>query len=330
MKIISLFYILIFSGLDLFSQFSPPAGQVGSTAIFKDSSIIIGWATGCEIVRGYQDIADKSSGVVTVGDSSMALGKAGENGVVSLGDGGSAVVSFSSRIKDGAGWDFVVFENAFSDIFLELAFVEVSSDGTNFFRFPATSLTQDSVQIGGFGSLDATKIDDLAGKYRAFYGTPFDLNQLKNIPSLDINAVSHVKVIDVIGCLNEEYASYDNYGHKINDPWNTPYSSGGFDLDAVGIIHSTSSAQITENSINIAVYPNPASDYIHIEYDSLGDHDCTVSLYSQFGQRMKSFTLKSTGSQEVIDVSSVPNGLYFLTITGEKLNFIQKIVVYHE
>ena len=83
-------------------------------------------------------------------------------------------MQFSTPIFDGANWDFAVFENGFSDTFLELAYVEVSSDGINYFQFPCTSYTQDTLQIGGFGSVDATKIDNLAGKYRAHYGTPFD------------------------------------------------------------------------------------------------------------------------------------------------------------
>ncbi len=330
MKRIILFCILVFSGLNLFSQFSPPAGQPGSSAVYKDSSIIIGWATGCEIIRGYQDISNKSLGIASVGDSSMAIGKAGENGVVSLGDGGSATLSFSDPIKDGQGWDFAIFENGFSDTFLELAFVEVSSDGLNFFRFPATSLTHDSVQVDGFGNLDATKIDNLAGKFRANYGTPFDLNQLKNIQGLDINSVTHIRIIDVIGSLTKEFATYDFYGHPINDPWNTPYASGGFDLDAVGVIHSAFSAQSTENFVNFRVYPNPAIDYLEVEFDSQQIFDCNIRIYSEFGKQIVSKVLKSTVSNDIIDVSGFANGLYIMTITGENFKLFQKIVIYHE
>jgi hypothetical protein len=33
------------------------------------------------------------------------------------------------------------------------------------------------------------------------------------------------------------YASYDSQGHQINDPWPTNFPTGGFDLDAVGVIN---------------------------------------------------------------------------------------------
>jgi len=77
------------------------------------------------------------------GDESEALGVAEGNSVdvLSLGDMGQATLTFDVEIEDGEGWDFAVFENSLDDTFLELAFVEVSSDGEDFYLFPAVSLT---------------------------------------------------------------------------------------------------------------------------------------------------------------------------------------------
>src|SRR5690606_11071165 len=96
-----------------YAQFPPAAGQPGSTAIAHDSPQFIGWATGCEIVRGYQDISNPSLGYATVGDASSAIGIAGSEGVVSLGDGGYAIRTFAEPIQNNEGWDFAVFENSF-------------------------------------------------------------------------------------------------------------------------------------------------------------------------------------------------------------------------
>ena len=76
---------------------------------------------------------------------------------------------------------FCCFENSFSDDFLELAFVEVSSNGIDFYRFNSISLTQENVQIETFGLIDARQIHNLAGKYRGMFGVPFDLSELANI-----------------------------------------------------------------------------------------------------------------------------------------------------
>ena len=121
-------------------------------AIYKDSSIFVSWATGCTVDRGFQNISDSFLGLASTGDSSLAIGKADGSGVVSLGDAGTAILSFQSPITNGVGYDFAVFENGFSFgvdslFFLELAFVEVSSDGQHYFRFPSTSLTDTIIQI---------------------------------------------------------------------------------------------------------------------------------------------------------------------------------------
>ena len=84
---------------------------------------------------------------------------------------------FDPPIENGDGFDFVVFENSFSDNFLELAWVEVSSNGIDFIRFENFSLTPS--QVSPFGFIDPTNINGLAGKYKQGFGTPFDLQSLK-------------------------------------------------------------------------------------------------------------------------------------------------------
>ena len=81
---------------------------------------------------------------------------------MSLGDGGVAILTFKYPIKNETGNDFAVFENSFNDTFLELAFVEVSSDGIHYFRFPAVSNTQDTLQMGNDASIDARHLNNLA------------------------------------------------------------------------------------------------------------------------------------------------------------------------
>ncbi len=228
--------------------YAPPAGQEGSTAISMDDTAIVGWATGYEdLVRGPVDIDDPEGTLASYGTAENALGQAVGNSydVVSLGDGGQITLTFDTPISNGAGADFAVFENGFSDTFLELAYVEVSSNGEDFFRFDSVSLTPTDTQVGGFGSLDATNLYDLAGKYRQGYGTPFDLDELADVsPLLDVTQVTHVRIVDVVGSITEVDGnatwspSLDSEGNIINDPYATAFSSGGFDLEAVAVLHS--------------------------------------------------------------------------------------------
>lgn len=213
--------------------FAPAAGQPGSTAIAATDTAIVAWATGFENYIEGTDLADSWK------DANRALGFAGDSDgtskghttdIVSLGRGGEIILTFDKAITNGQGDDFAVFENSFSDTFLELAWVEVSSDGVNFFRFPNYSFTENPV--GGFGSVDPTNIKGLAGKYKGGFGTPFDLEALKNQQGLDVNAITHVRLVDIVG----DGAALDSLGQVIYEPYPT-VQSAGFDLDAVGVIN---------------------------------------------------------------------------------------------
>lgn len=260
----------------LMAQFAPVVGFAGTTAIAGDSSAFQAWATKCTIYRGLRDISIPDSGFASFGDSSCAVGPAGMNGVVSLGDSGIAILQFDRPIADGPGFDFAVFENGF-DVgppgsglaFLELAFVEVSTDGRKYVRFPCIDNFQDTMQLR-LGGMDGSKLNNLAGKYIWDYGTPFDLSELQDSQGIDIQNINFVKVIDVIGAINPQFGTRDSRGVIINDPYPTNYSTGGFDLDAVGVINQkqTTGNQALEVE-NIYVYPNPVRDVIQLRYADL-------------------------------------------------------------
>ncbi len=306
--------------ITLFAQgpFSPPAGQVGSTAIHKDSPLFKGWAVGCEVSRGFKDISNPQLGYVTIGDCKDVVGKAAEKGVLSMGDGGFAILRFDPPIKNGQGYDFAVFENSFDDYFLELAFVEVSSDGENFYRFPSTSLTQTENQIGPFETLDATNINNLAGKYRIFYGVPFDLDELTGIPDLNTDSIHYVKIIDVIGSINPDYASYDCNGNIMNDPWPTPFPSGGFDLDAVGVINNTTK---DNESFVVSVNPNPVTNNSKIRVYAPFEANIILQIINLSGKVLWSEkTEVSYIGMHFFDINQnneLKQGLYFVKIFHE-------------
>jgi hypothetical protein len=208
--------------------YAPAAGQPGSTAIDKTDPAIVAWAT------GYQDYVIGTDLDATWQTPDKALGPAvGDSfDIVSLGRGGRITLTFANPITDGAGFDFAVFENGFIDTFLELAYVEVSSNGTDFFRFANDSLTPDPV--GGFGSLDPTNINGLAGKYRQGFGTPFDLAELAGAsPLLDVASVGYVRIVDIVG----DGTYLDSSGDVIYDLYPTT-GSAGFDLEAIAVLNA--------------------------------------------------------------------------------------------
>lgn len=248
--------LLLCLPLLLSAQYPPAAGQPGSTAVHYSSTDIVAWAT--QVLQqqvGPIDIRDPQLGTASSGTPAGVLGPANDGQTFSLGDAGSITLYFPNGIPNRTGFDFAIFENGFSDTFLELAFVEVSSDGQQFVRFPAASLSDTTQQTGPFGATYPEEIHNLAGKYRAGYGTPFDLADLQDSSGIDLSQVRYIRIIDVVGSIDDAYARYDAYGRKVNDPFPTPFPSGGFDLDAVALLdQSTANQSIPQQAITW--YPN--------------------------------------------------------------------------
>ncbi len=308
------------------AQFAPAAGLPGSTAVWKEDAGIAAWATGCTLIRGYQNIADTTLGYASVGNAEDAAGPAGSNAIISLGDGGSATLSFGQAIYNGPGFDFAVFENGFptsdSLAFLEFAFVEVSSDGVNFFRFPATSLMQDTAQLPMVG-INCALYNNLAGKYTNGYGTPFDLEELKNEAGLDVNHITQVRVVDVVGSIDPAFATKDANGHAINDPFPTPYPSSGFDLDAVGVLHALGITGVAEQNVTaLAVYPNPsATGDWHVELP-IGAGRIMVADVN--GNQLVDEQISHAGL--TINGSNWPAGIYFLNAVSGNVSYRAKLI----
>lgn len=222
-----LFALLLVCSPAIAGPYAPAAGTPGSTAMHMDDTAFVSWASGWENYQVGTDVDAKWQ------TPDLALGKAVGTSfdIVTLGRGGQITLTFDTPITDGAGFDFAVFENSFNDTFLELGFVEVSSNGVDFFRFDNDSVTPNPVD--GFGAVDPTDITGFASKYQQGYGTPFDLADLSGVSAdLDIFNISHVRIIDIVG----DGTYFDTDGDVIYDPFPT-IQSAGFDLDAIGVVN---------------------------------------------------------------------------------------------
>jgi hypothetical protein len=177
--------------------------------------------------------------VVALESNALDVATADPADVVSLGDGGSASLIFYSGISDGIGDDFAIFENGFPDLnglFAELAFVEVSTDGESFARFDSDALN--TILVMSSETLDPTDYHGLGGRHAAGIGTGFDLADLAFDPlvmsgEVDLTQIYFVRVVDVIG----NGSTIDGNGNMIFDPYSTRFPTGGFDLEAIGVIH---------------------------------------------------------------------------------------------
>jgi hypothetical protein len=244
--------------------------------------IFTGWATGValydpsDVLGPYQlnGTGRPPQFGIDFGDPLKATGEVTGNNmdIVSLGDMdateiaahlanpaanplGTLVLTFDHAITNGDGADFAAFENGFvsdyntgagsvaGQMFAELGYVEVSTDGEHYARFPSEYLNYADAPPGSQAYLtqDVSNIYNLAGKHANAYGiswgTPFDLDDLLDHQLVldglvNLDEINYVKIVDIPG----DGTFTDSLGNPIYDAWVT-WGSGGMDFEALGVIN---------------------------------------------------------------------------------------------
>ncbi|MEM9548502.1 MAG: aryl-sulfate sulfotransferase [Bacteroidota bacterium] len=73
--------------------------------------------------------------------------------------------------------------------------------------------------------------------------------------------------------------------------------------------------EVIEEAYSIKVFPNPASDYLVVEWDA-GMYT-NLDIYNVIGQKMES--MMKTGGRVYIDISTWESGIYFVHLEGKKV-----------
>jgi hypothetical protein len=201
---------------------------------------------------------------------------AGSLDVLSLGEGGDVTLGFDVTLVDGPGADLTVSENGFvigggSSVFAEILFVEVSTDGATFARFPSRYVGTGSVMgayrgvAGGMPVVaDVTTglVDPLDPLLSG--GEALDLADLAQEPAVqsgavDLSAVHFVRLVDVLP------GETDSFGTPLG-------GSGGPDVDAVTVLNSDVSSTASQPVCDLFF---DAQERLHFV---LGDPDGFFSL----------------------------------------------------
>ncbi|GBF75743.1 hypothetical protein PA598K_04171 [Paenibacillus sp. 598K] len=279
---------------------TPPAPIVVlENSINKTAADMVAWAT------GYRDYIPNES-LTNVNEHlrtpERAVGPYNGQYVV-LGDFGEITMEFEDGgIGNGPGEDFAVFENGIANTsvpgwgFLELAYVEVSTDGETWLRFDSESKTKGAV--GAYSFMDQSEVNGLAGKSLGDYGTGFDLEALKHKPEVlsglvDLERINYVKILDIVGDGNQ----VDSKNNSIYDPYPS-YGSAGFDLTGIGVINkSFYLTQVEIVSPDLAheglplvkeVEAKVGSTAFNALLQAVGEEEVEYSVHPEFGAYIES------------------------------------------
>ncbi|MFK7784271.1 MAG: T9SS type A sorting domain-containing protein, partial [Crocinitomicaceae bacterium] len=131
---------------------------------------------------------------------------------------------------------------------------------------------------------------------------------------------THVKIIDVVGMISGNHVQTDSNGNPINDPYPTAFASGGFDLDAVGVIHQGPVGLNEHDNVLFNVYPNPAQSGGTINVSSETNVK-ELTLISLSGK------VVAKSDSTIIQLNNEANGIYILRVQTEHGVLTKKVLV---
>lgn len=82
---------------------------------------------------------------------------------------------------------------------------------------------------------------------------------------------------------------------------------------------------------SLRLMPNPAQDYLNVEFSLEQNEDLTVTVVNALGQQVQHVTTQQfVGTQNLtINTSDLPNGVYFLNISSKEATRTERFVVQH-
>lgn len=98
---------------------------------------------------------------------------------------------------------------------------------------------------------------------------------------------------------------------------------GVLDNERYDLVHNNPALVIEESLSYVQLYPNPANEVVHVAGLK---SKANISVYTPAGQTAATFIL-NTGSNGVLDVRQLPQGIYFVQIDADGQSSTRKIVL---
>ena len=83
------------------------------------------------------------------------------------------------------------------------------------------------------------------------------------------------------------------------------------------------------NSSQLYIYPNPASQWITVEYDLqlIGNTSAVLNIIDATGRVVKSMELRGNKNSVIVDLTNLQKGIYFCNIVSSKHTFSRKLTI---
>ena len=104
-------------------------------------------------------------------------------------------------------------------------------------------------------------------------------------------------------------------------------SCGSATSNTININPCVTGINETNNANNISIYPNPTNGFLNIKVNGLANEKCKIILTNTLGQILneKEFETKNNSNETQIDMKNLSSGIYFLSITSNKIEQTFKV-----
>ncbi|MGB0862637.1 MAG: T9SS type A sorting domain-containing protein [Saprospiraceae bacterium] len=129
---------------------------------------------------------------------------------------------------------------------------------------------------------------------------------------------------DEYGKMSYHWTSNGSTSANQLKPWLDPDNTGITQLNGVAQPCNTSTSQIS-NHIYLNIFPNPATNYLNIEWKNEKNISADIRILNIIGQEVATYFNINNG--EKISLERLQNGVYFIEMTINNQRIIQKFVV---
>ena len=101
-------------------------------------------------------------------------------------------------------------------------------------------------------------------------------------------------------------------------------------LDAIGFVEDVTAVNNPETAITWEVFPNPASDFLHVEFYFDNQKSCSLEVLDVHGRQVlevfKSEYIPSRRAQSDISLGGLVPGVYFLQLKSGNDVYVKRFV----
>ncbi|MDZ4204396.1 MAG: T9SS type A sorting domain-containing protein [Bacteroidales bacterium] len=172
-------------------------------------------------------------------------------------------------------------------------------------------------------SLPPNIVDTCLGQYFDYY--------VNNIQVDTMNSTVTVTWVFQDGVITHQFIQTYNYQYQGNNVIGiTIQCNGKKSSETYYKLINISSSQLGVNepvelNSKIIIYPNPASDFITLNFDNANNTDLTLNIYNVIGTLVKYEILKQNNRQ--INIGDLKNGIYMVEIKSKEWSEKQKLII---